>query len=337
MILPAGGLMSQAINVDRCAKEGTLSDQTVTEGNDIESQVERLPQAVPQSEHSEYRSLARRWLASAGRESPLPQRMAVARGYFKLLAAGVWGVEENWRGDLRDLLCALWPSDEDQTNASSEQLADLSSLIAIGLALLLQEANLHGGAGADLIARFAWDECQEWAAYAEEPVIARFLVPSTQPHARVTSESEVQAVVELAMAAADDPNAEVIAALDAEGFHAELIDGVWVIDGDFRTPLRVAARAATLIGSPCVVLARNSHKSNVLLWRDTILAMADSAVPRWRIYRIVPPTTPQSKFRGGEGLPSTRDIHPLVPAPEQVRTLAEQAGVALPMLLAALR
>ena len=112
---------------------------------------------------------------------------------------------------------------------------------------------------------------------------------------------------------------------------------VWVIDGDFRTPLRAAARAATLIGSACVVLARNSKKSTVLLWRDATLAMADSTVPRWRIYRIVPPTTPQSKFGGGEGLPSTRDIHPLVPAPEQVRALAEQAGVQLPLLLAALR
>jgi hypothetical protein len=144
-------------------------------------------------------------------------------------------------------------------------------------------------------------------------------------------------VVELAMAAADDPNAEIMAALDAEGLHAELIEGVWVIDGDFRTPLRVAARAATLITSPCVVLARNSKKSTVLLWRDMTLAMAESTVPRWRIYRIVPPTTPQSKFGGGDGLPTTRDIHPLVPAPEQVRTLAEQAGVQVPMLLAALR
>jgi hypothetical protein len=254
----------------------------------------------------------------------------VTRGFLKLLASGVWGADESWRGDIRDLVLALRPREED---ASDEQL----SLIAIGLALLLQEANLHGGAGPDLIARSAWEACQEWVAFAEEETIARFLVSSTQLHARVVTESEVQAVVELAMAAADDPNAEIVAALDAEGWHAELMDGVWVIDGDFRNPLRVAARAATLITSPCIVLARNAKKSSILLWRGESLAMAESTVPRWRIYRIVPPTTPQSKFGGGEGLPSTRDIHPLVPAPEQVRALADAAGVAVPMLLAALR
>jgi hypothetical protein len=261
----------------------------------------------------------------------------VARGYLRLLAAGVWGVDESWRADVRDIVHALRPSESDQANATGEQLEELNALIAIGLALLLQEANLHGGAGPDLIARSAWNESQEWVAYADESVIDKFLVHSTELHARVVGESEVRAVVELAMAAADDPNAEIVAALDAEGFSAELMDGVWVIDGDFRTPLRAAARAATLIGSACVVLARNSKKSTVLLWRDTVLAMADSTVPRWRVYRIVPPTTPQSKFGGGEGLPSTRDIHPLVPAPESVRALAEQAGVQLPLLLAALR
>ncbi|MEV4317342.1 hypothetical protein [Actinocrispum sp. NPDC049592] len=252
------------------------------------------------------------------------------RGYLKLLAAGVWGADESWRGDVRDLVLALRPADEDP---SDEQL----SMIAIGLALLLQDANLHGGAGPDLIARSAWEACQEWVAFAEEETIFRFLVSSTELHARVVTESEVRDLVALAMAAADDPNAEILAALDAEGWHVELIDNVWVIDGDFRTPLRVAARAATLITSPCVVLARNTKKSTVLLWRGDTLAMAESTVPRWRIYRIVPPTTPQSKFGGGEGLPSTRDIHPLAPAPEQVRALAEAAGVQLPMLLAALR
>ncbi|GAB3883155.1 hypothetical protein GCM10029964_042000 [Kibdelosporangium lantanae] len=305
-----------------------MSDQTLT---DIEAQVDRLPADIPLPEHSEYRNQARRWLAATDQDSPLSQRMAVTRGYVRLLAAGVWGADETWRSDVRDLVLALRP------RGDQEGGGDQVALIAVGVALLMQEANLHGGSGADLIARSAWDVLQEWVAYAEEGDITAELVPSTQLHARVATESEVQAVVELAMAAADDPNAEIVAALDAEGYQAELINGVWVIDGDFRTPLRVAARAATIITSPCVVLARNSKKSTVLLWRDAVLAMAESTVPRWRIYRIVPPTTPQSKFAGGEGLPTTRDIHPLAPAPEQVRTLADQAGVQLPMLLAALR
>ncbi|MET0134803.1 MAG: hypothetical protein ABW215_14570 [Kibdelosporangium sp.] len=309
----------------------------MTQGNDFSSQVDRLPQSIPPAEHAEYRTLARKWLVSAGADAPLSHRMTVLLGYLKLLAAGAWAGDGSWRTDVRDLVHAIVPTEDDQAEATGDELDEANALIAIGLALLLQGANLHGGAGADLIAKSAWDECQEWAAYAEESLIDRYLVHSTQLHAVVTTESEVQAVVELAMAAADDPNAELVAALEAEGFHAELMDGVWVIDGDFRTPLRAAARAATLIGSPCVVFARNSRKSTVLLWRDSILAMAESTVPRWRIYRIVPPTTPQSKFGGGEGVPSTRDIHPLAPAPEQVRTLAEQAGVQLPMLLAALR
>ncbi|MFB9301959.1 hypothetical protein [Kibdelosporangium philippinense] len=314
---------------------GPLSDQTVTEG--ITAQVDRLSTTIAPTEHAEYRAQARKWLASAATGSSVAHRITVARGYLKLLAAGVWGVDESWRGEVRDLVHALRPTEDDQSSASGEQLDELYALIAIGLALLLQDANLHGGAGADLIARSAWDEVQELAAFADESVVDKFLVHSTQLHARVATESEVQSVVELAMATADDPNAEIIAALEGEGLQAELMDSVWVIDGDFRTPLRAAARAATLIGSPCVVLARNTKKSTVLLWRDSTLAMADSTVPRWRIYRIVPPTTPQSKFGGGEGLPSTRDIFPLAPAPEQVRTLADQAGVALPMLLAALR
>jgi hypothetical protein len=317
-------------------EEWTLSEQMVTTGRAIQSEVDQLPSAVAQAERSEYRAMARRWLASA-EGAALSHRMTVIRGHLKLLAAGVWGLDDSWRSDVRDLVHALRPSEDEQARASSEQMSELSSLVAICLALLLQEANLHGGAGADVIARSAWDEGQEWAAFAEEEVVAKFLTPSTQVHARVATESEVQAVVELALAAADDPHAEVLAALSAEGLNAELMDGVWVIDGDFRTPLRVAARAATLIGSPCVVLARNGRKSSVMLWRDATLAMAESTVPRWRIYRIVPPTTPQSKFGGGEGVPSTRDIHPLAPAPEQVRELAAAAGVQLPMLLVALR
>ncbi|WP_186762878.1 hypothetical protein [Lentzea tibetensis] len=262
---------------------------------------------------------------------PLPERMALAYRYLNTLAVGVWAGDESWRADLRDVTTSLVPG-EDETRDDGE----LSSLIAVCLAQLLQDARLRGGSEADAVARAAWEQAQEWAAFAEDKHVERFLQASTEAGARVVTAGEVQEVVELAMAAADDQHAELLAALEAEGITAELMNGVWVIDGDFRNPLRVAARASTLIGESCV-LARNTKQSVVLLWHDGTLAMADSKIPRWRVYQIKAPVTPQSKFSGGEGLPPTRDSHPLAPAPEHVRRLADAVGVNLSHLLAALR
>lgn len=262
---------------------------------------------------------------------PLPERMALAYRYLNTLAVGVWAGDESWRADLRDVTTSLVPG-EDEARDDGE----LSSLIAVCLAQLLQDARLRGGSEADAVARAAWGQAQEWAAFAEDKHVERFLQASTEAGARVVTAGEVQEVVELAMAAADDQHAELLAALEAEGIAAELINGVWVIDGDFRNPLRVAARASTLIGESCV-LARNTKQSVVLLWHDGTLAMADSKIPRWRVYQIKAPVTPQSKFSGGEGLPPTRDSHPLAPAPEHVRRLADAVGVNLSHLLAALR
>ncbi len=147
---------------------------------------------------------------------------------------------------------------------------------------------------------------------------------------------EVENVTESASTTADDPDAEVLDALEAEGISAQRIDGVWVVDGEFRKPLKVAARAITLIGRGCV-LARNSAQSIVLIWHGTTLAMADSKIPRWRVYTINAPVTPQMKFVGAEGLPPTRENHPLAPVPERVREAAAELGVDLPKLLLALR
>ncbi|GLZ31922.1 hypothetical protein Lesp02_41100 [Lentzea sp. NBRC 105346] len=264
-------------------------------------------------------------------ETPLLQRMALAYRYLNTLAVGVWAGDESWRADLRDVTTSLVPQEDE-----SQDDGLLSSLIAVCLAQLLQDARLRGGSEADLVAKAAWERAQEWAAFADDAHVERFLQNSTEAGARVVTAGEVQEVVELAMAAADDQDAELLAALEAEGFAAELMNGVWVIDGEFRNPLRAAARAATLIGESCV-LARNDRQSVVLLWHGGTLAMADSKIPRWRVYQIKAPVTPQSKFSGGEGLPPTRDTHPLAPAPEHVRRLADAVGVNLSHLLAALR
>ncbi|NKE61180.1 hypothetical protein FXN61_32170 [Lentzea sp. PSKA42] len=118
-----------------------------------------------------------------------------------------------------------------------------------------------------------------------------------QADARVVSTSEVEEIVELAMAASDDPLADALEALAQDGLHVERINGAWVVETG-RSPLRAAARVATLLGPGCV-LARKGAKTIVLLWHGKTLAMADSGVPRWRIYPVTPPSTPQSIFAGG--------------------------------------
>ncbi|MET9629468.1 hypothetical protein ABZX92_18600 [Lentzea sp. NPDC006480] len=282
------------------------------------------------AERQQLKATARRDAREAGSQ-PLLVRMALADHYLNLLAIGVWAGDESWRADLRDLVISLVPGDDE-----SHDDALVSSVIAVVLAQLLQDARLRGGSEADVIARSAWEKAQEWAAYAEDRHVERLLHASTEAGARVVTESEVQEVVELATAAADDQHAETIAALETEGFTAEIMNGVWVVEGDFRNAVRAAARAITLTGYGCV-LARNIRQSAVMLWHENTLAMADSKVPRWRVYPILAPVTPQSKFSGGEGLPFTRDTHPLAPAPEVVRRLADAVGVNLSHLLAALR
>jgi hypothetical protein len=320
---------------------GGVDDSEVTEDEDEtvldDVEVARI-RAVPPSQRTQYRSWARRWVRVICGEHPpaLTLRMTIACLYLDLLAAGVWGVDESWRSDVRDLVGALVPSKEEQDETPNRGMAYLSSLIAVCLAMLLQNASLHGGAERDVIAKAAWDHGHEWAAFAEEQIVDAFVHSSAQADARVVTTTEVRDVVELAMTAADDPHAEALATLEAEGITAQRIDGVWVVDGTFRNPLRVAARAVTVIGGGCV-LARNTRQSTVLIWHGTTLAMADSKVPRWRIYSVTAPVTPQTKFSGGEGLPPTRDAHPLSPAPDRVRLLAEAVEVALPMLMLALR
>jgi len=134
------------------------------------------------------------------------------------------------------------------------------------------------------------------------------------------------------MAATDDPHADALETLAQEGMHVERQSGAWVVETG-RGPLRAAARVATLLGPGCVV-ARKGTKTVVLLWHGRTLAMAASGVPRWRIYRINPPGTPQLLF-ADEGVPFTRDAHDLEPAPDPVVELASATGVDIRMVIAA--
>lgn len=198
-------------------------------------------------------------------------------------------------------------------------------------------ASPRGGGEHDIIAKTAWDTASDLVAYAESPLVAGYLSVPEQPYARVPSEAEVTAVVDLAMAAADDPHAELRDAFEKQGLPVKHIGGVWVVDGEFRNPRRVAAQVATMAGPRCVALARNTHKATLVIRDGIMLAIAESAVPRWRVYRLTTLSTPLSLLGNDEGLPSTTAQHPLEPVPQQVHDLAENARVDLVLLIAALR
>jgi hypothetical protein len=168
-------------------------------------------------------------------------------------------------------------------------------------------------------------------------MIAEYLHQPKQAHARVATESEVEHVVDLAQDLADDPHAAIRAAFKREGLEVEQHDGVWVVDGDFRIPRRAAAKVATLIGSDCVVLARNTRSASIVLRAHNTLVVAESATPRWRIYQLTPLSTPQSILARDDGLPTTRNNRPLEPIPPIVRDIAVQAGANPEHLVAALR
>lgn len=287
-----------------------------------------------------------KWRTSAGRlrraiqvqpPPPLELRMVVARIYLDLLAAGIWDNDQSWRSELRDVAVVLASTPMDAEDVPGRALPFLASLIAVCMALLLHDATLHGGNEHDLIAKTAWAHTRQWAAFAEPTLVEGYLYQPDQPYAQVASETEVHAVIDLAMAAEDDPHAELRTAFEQEGLTVHLIDGVWVVDNDRRNPRRQAARVATLAGSHCAVLARNANRATVILRDGPTMAVAEAAVPRWRIYRLNPLSTPLSLLSNDEGLPHTVTSHPLQPVPHQVRQLATAIGVNPAHLVTALQ
>jgi len=319
--------------------EGETDDLLDDLPTDVTGMVTARVPTIPPPQRQKWRMAARRLCAAIRAEPrpPLELRMAVARLYLNLLAAGIWEAEQTWRAELRDVVAALPPTDEEYRSTPSQALSFMSSLTAVCLALLFQDANPHGGTEHDLIAKAAWNSAREWAPFAESHLVEAYLYLPEQAHARVATQTEVETVIELATAAADDPHAELHAALEHEGLPVQLIDGVWVADGEFRNPRRIAARIATLAGPHCVVLARNAGKTSVILREDTTLVIAESTAPRWRIYRLTPISTPLSMFGNDTGLPAGGTTHPLEPVPDQIRALATAARVNLVHLIAALR
>lgn len=300
--------------------------------------VEVRSMVVPPTQRQRCRTWARGWVKAVSTEPrpPMFLRMAVARIYLNLLAAGVWGTGEEWRAELGRLVRALVPTDDEDRNSPGRELDFLNSLTAVCLALLLQDANLHGGTPRDLIARATWTEASGWAAYADSQMIADYLYQPDQAHARIATESEVEEVVTLAQAAADDPTAVLYDVFEKEGLQVERTDGVWVVEDSRRTLRRVAARGADLVHADCVVLARNTRGASVIIRVGNTVAVAESAAPRWRIYQLTPLSSALSLLASEDGLPTTRNNYPLVPVPRQIDDLTNQLGVTSAHLVAAL-
>ncbi|MEW2507924.1 hypothetical protein AB0878_46425 [Amycolatopsis sp. NPDC047767] len=342
-VLAAPGLATTGWSVDTDVDDTELADgesddavEELTEAASAGSA--RLAPDIPASQRAQYRTWARRWTraATATPRPPLELRMLVTRTYLVLLAAAVWGTDEAWRSDLSDLTRTLVPDAAEQEDVPGQALDFVSSLIAVCLALLLQDAALHGGGEHDIVAKAAWTDAAELAAYADPKLAEEYLHVPDKPYARVPAWGEVETVIDLAVTAADDPHAVDRATLENEGLPARMMDGVWVIDGEFRNPRRMAARVATLVTSPSAVVARNASKTTIVLRDGRTLAIAESTAPRWRVYTLSPMSTPVSLLTGDEGLPSGAKIYPLSPIPAAVSALAEKSRINEQLLQAAL-
>ncbi|WP_309116498.1 hypothetical protein, partial [Saccharothrix sp.] len=335
--LPEGSVTRWTVGADPDDTE--LADGEDEDVVDAEIAPDSAHRTIPPSEHRKLRTWATRWVKAVSRPArpPLELRMTVVLLYLDLLAAGVWGTEESWRAEVRDLVHALLPDDDETDALPGRTISYQCSLTAVCLALLFQDASPHGGRERDIIAKAAWEAAREFVAFADRRLAVEYLHSAAQAHARVVSESEVDEIIHLAEAVVDDPRAELRAAFAQAGLRAQLMDGVWVVDGEFRNPRRTAAQAATVAGKQSAVLARNADRAALVLRDGATIFFAESTAPRWRVYRLSPLGTPLLLLGNPEGLPPAVSQHPLDAAPPQVRKLADRLQVDLAQLVAAVR
>jgi hypothetical protein len=293
----------------------------------------RQPPVVPASMHQKMRSFAVK-LAEKSRANPPPSvelRMLVVQLILDLLAAGVWGPDdERWRAPLCDALIALPPGDDEAV--PDRALDFLGSLAAVGLALLVQDASLHGGREHDLILRRAWEAVRFYTAMAEPELSGQYLYQPAQSYTRVAGLAGVEAIIALALDYEDDPDAGVRAAVDEaageKGWHVEFDEGVWVVSAGRATPRLVAGRIATVVGEhakTCAVLVETDQGKCALLRSGPTLAVAESNC--WRVARLPSSlSTPASQLREG---PLRGEAFSLNSPPPTVTSLADQIGIEL--------
>lgn len=293
----------------------------------------RPPPVVPVSMHQKMRSFAVK-LARKSQEHPHPSlelRMLVVQLILDLLAAGVWGPnDETWRTPLSDAIVALPPSDDE---AVPERALDfLGSLAAVGLALLGQDASLHGGRADDIIFRRAWDAISLHVAFAEPELSEQYLYLPAQGYSRVAGLAGVETMITLARDYVNDADTGVrgaIADLAAEkGWITELEDGVWQVSAGRATPRFVAGRIATVLGefdTTCAIFVESDQGKCALIRSGRAIAIAENRC--WKVIRM--PFSSSSPSSQVNDEPVRSRAFPLTDPPSEVSDLVHQAGVEL--------
>ena len=234
---------------------------------------------------------------------PLFLRCLIARIMIQLLAHGIWDLDdESWRDTLARLTAHLVPGPDDDSPPKAHQLA--ATLTAICMGLLRSGRSLIGGTPADLLAARTWKRVQPLVAEADPDQAGDLLILPVHPHAVVLTSSELEDTILLAM---DDPASQVIAELGDRGWNVECDGVVYRVSGAFTNPVIAAAGVATQLGQHLdvvLVFARAGDRWAFIAWRRPDLVLAHVPGNTWRLYRIDGPSTPASRFAGGEGLPS---------------------------------
>ncbi|WP_339153604.1 hypothetical protein [Actinomadura luteofluorescens] len=198
---------------------------------------------------------------------------------------------------------------------------------------LLNEASLTGSAPHDLLAARTWQVVKERVAGAETDIAEDLLIPPGLAHAHVLGRSGWERLLDLAQSDV----ALIAAELAEEELTLESDHGIYRVTGKFSNPVPVAARVAALLGrhlETVLVHAVADGRWTFVAWRRPHLAVAGSRAmwPGWRMYRVPPSATPESRLTGGEGPPRAGLVAGPVPlgrTPPAAQELLERAGVDL--------
>jgi hypothetical protein len=290
--------------------------------------IERLVLAATPDEQS-YGKLPNDKPSASEPPIPLFLRCLIARIMIQLLAHGIWDLDDqSWRDTLARLTTYLVPALDDDSPPEAHRLA--ATLTAICMGLLRSGASLVGGAPADLLAARTWKCVQQLVAEADPDMAGDLLISPVHARAVVLNSSELEDTILLAM---DDPASQVIAELSHRGWKIEHDGVVYRVTGTFTNPVTAAASVATQLGQHLdlvLVFARAADRWAFIAWRRPELVLACVPGHTWRLYRIDGPSTPASRFAGGEGLPSIglvgRPVHLGQSPPPVAQELLAAAG-----------
>ncbi|WP_370500591.1 hypothetical protein NWT09_05190 [Mycolicibacterium sp. jd] len=293
----------------------------------------RTPPVVPPSLHLKMRSFATK-LAQKSQGQPRPSlelRMLVVQLILDLLAAGVWGPDdESWRAPLADTLAALPPGNDEVL--PDRALDFMGSLAAVGLALLGQDASLYGGREDDMTFRRAWDAVSLHAALGEPELSEQYLYQPAQGYSRVAGLAGVEMTIARARDDVEDPTTGVRRAVDdlatERGWQADLDDGIWRVFAGRAAPRVVAGRIATVLGefsTRCAIFVETDRGNCAVLRDGQTVAVAENRC--WKVIRL--PFSSSSPTSQLNEEPIRGQAFSLAAPPAAVMEIADQIGLDL--------